>query len=172
MISRLLPFIGTGGLLLLLAWLGVKAVEVYQAQPTYVAIPELSPTEIEKTAPVTQLQVTTRPEVYYAAITDRPLFEPGRRPFIGKTTAPEQVPEPVAEPPATAEPKELPPPVLSLQGVMTIDNNTVALIAINGSIPDWVSKGDPVSDWTLSEIGSDWVEISRKSRRIRVEMYK
>jgi len=172
MIRRLLPFIGTGSLLLLLVVLGRKAVEVYHAQPVIETIPEQVLEESVQTAQVRQLQITTRPAVYYAAITDRPLFEPGRRPYVEQAAAPEQMPEPVAEPPAPVQATELPAPELSLQGVMMIDNNTVALIAINGGIPDWVSKGDPVDDWTLSEIGSDWVEISRDARRIRVEMYK
>lgn len=171
MIGRLLPLIGTGSLMVTVALLGQKAAETYQGQRAFVAETTM-PTNKAPTNTLAPTQVAQRPVVYYAAITDRPLFEPTRRPFMREEAVPEFTAEPVDEAPAPAAPTELPPPELTLQGVMTMDNNTVALIGINGDIPAWVSKGDTVSGWSLSKIGSDWVEISREARRIRVEMYK
>lgn len=171
MIKRLFPLIGTSSLLFAVAMLGWKMAEVYKTKPVFVSKTAVDAPQTPAMA-ATRVQVPQRPAIYYAAITDRPLFEPSRRPYTQEETAPEPKPDPVVEAPTPTAPAELPPPELILQGVMTLNDNVAALIGINGETPEWVSKGDPVSDWTLSEVGSDWIEISRKARHIRVEMYK
>lgn len=169
MIVRLLPLIGTGSLIAIVALLGMKAAEVSQIKVTS---PETTPKQNVPTASTHPTQITQRPAVYYAAITERPVFDPSRRPYVPEAVAPEPVPEPVEEAPEPSQPKELPPPELTLQGIITRDERTAALIGINGEAPSWVAQGDPVADWTLNDIGNDWIEISRGARIIRVDMYK
>ena len=171
MIKRLFPLIGTSSLLFVVAMLGWKMAEVYKAKPAFVSEMAVGAPQTPAMAAI-RAQAPQRPAIYYAAITDRPLFEPSRRPYIQQEIAPEPTPDPVAEAPTPTAPEELPPPELTLQGVMTLNDSVAALIGINGETPEWVSIGDPISDWTLSEVGSDWIEISRKARHIRVEMYK
>ena len=169
MITRLFPWIGTGSLVALVAVLGLKAMDVWQtkpARPVAISVPDIA-------APTaTPDQLVQRPAVYYAAITERPLFEPSRRPYTPETKTLPPEPEPVIETAKPDEPTEQPPPAITLQGIMAGDERNTALVGVNGGSPVWVSKGDPVADWTVSNIGNDWIEISRKSRSIQVDMYK
>lgn len=169
MIARLLPLIGTGILIAIVALLGMRAAEVSQIKITS---PETVHERDVPTSSAPQTRATQRPAVYYAAITERPVFDPSRRPYVPVAVAPEPVPEPVEEAPEPSQPKEVPPPELTLQGIITRDERTAALIGINGEVPSWVTQGDPVADWTLNDIGNDWIEISRDARIIRMDMYK
>lgn len=169
MIARLFPLIGTGSLIAIVALLGMKAAEVSQIMITS---PETALKQDVPTASASPTQVTQRPAVYYAAITERPVFDPSRRPYTPEAVASEPVPEPVEEAPEPSQPQEVPPPELTLQGIITRDEQTAALIGINGETPSWIAQGDPVADWTLNNIGNDWIEISRDARIIRVDMYK
>lgn len=172
MISRLLPLLGTASLIAVVAMLGAKALEVSRVELQQPATLETT----QNSVPISDsAQIVTRPAIYYAAITDRPLFEPDRRPYVAEPQTPPPEPEPLAVPiieePEPVVQVEAPPPTLSLQGIMTRDNKNAALIGIDGADPEWMAQGEPISTWVLSEIGNDWIEISRDARRIRVDMY-
>ena len=171
MIARLLPLVGTASLLAVLMLLGMQASKVYQTKLTHPepAAPIDMPTE--KSAPNL---TAARPAVYYNAITQRPLFEPSRRPYVQKIEPPEPEPTPesVVKTPEPAPEKETPPPGVLLQGVIADKERNAALISVNGQEPSWVTQGQDIQGWTLNAIGNDWIEISRQARIIRVDMYK
>ncbi|WP_457645940.1 hypothetical protein [Profundibacter sp.] len=171
MIARLLPLVGTSLLIALVAMLGLKVFQNIRTKPVQntvsVPVPQNIPASSSATAPV-----TNRPAVYYAAITERPLFDPTRRPYAPEQVAVEPEVDEVPKAPTPEPEQETPPPSISLQGIMTRDNKKAALIGINDGDSVWVLQGDPVADWTLSNIGNDWIEISRDARNIRVDMYK
>lgn len=173
MIARLFPLIGTGSLIALVGLLGFKA---HEASQTKIASPKIASTQNVLTPSASPTQLIQRPAVYYATITNRPVFAPSRRPYVPEIIAPKPVsmpaPESVEEAPKPAQQIEIAPPEVVLQGVIARDERTAALIGINGESPAWVGQGDQVAGWTLSDIGSDWIEISREARSIRVGMYK
>lgn len=170
MITRLLPLCGTGILIAIVALLGIKAAEVSKIKLAY---PEAAPAQDAPTTQAQSAKIIQRPDVYYAAITERPVFDPSRRPYVPKVAATETAPKPAVETPKpVAQAVETPPPEVNFQGIITRDERTAALIGLNGEAPAWVAQGDPIAGWTLSDIGNDWIEISRDARSIRVDMYK
>lgn len=170
MIARLLPLIGTGILAATVTLLGVKMAHLSKIKHVY---SEATLTQATPTSPAQTTQVTQRPDAYYAAITERPVFSPLRRPYVPKvvTSAPISKPVLVVSKPVV-QAAEAPPPEVTFQGVITRDERTAALIGLNGEAPTWVVQGDAIAGWTLSNIGNDWIEISRAARSIRVDMYK
>ncbi|HHI70476.1 MAG TPA: hypothetical protein ENJ91_05690 [Rhodobacteraceae bacterium] len=172
MIARVLPFAGTAILGSAVVILGIKALDVFRVEPTIETPVEDSFAGASESHRESQQAMARRPEVFYAAITERPLFDPSRRPFVLQETTPApQDPVPVAVEPEKP-PEELPPPQIVLQGVITKNDRNSALIGIDGKPSVWVSEGDFVDGWKINEIGSDWIEISQKARNLRVEMYK
>lgn len=170
MIARLLPLIGTGILIAITALLGIKAAEVSKRRPAN------SVATLTQDAPAPQTQtahIAQRPDAYYAAITERPVFAPLRRPYVPKVAASEPAPKPAVEvPKPVAQAIEARPPEVTFQGIITRDERKAALIGLDGEAPAWVAQGDSIAGWTLSNIGNDWIEISRDARSIRVDMYK
>lgn len=171
MIARFLPLVGTGSLIALVTLLGVKTVEVSKLE---LVQPETAPKPNTATPETAQARVIQKPAAYYSAITDRPLFEPSRRPYVPETAvhAPEPEPELVPKAPIIVAPQEIPAPTITLQGIMAGDEQNNALIGINGGAPTWVPQGGSVANWILTEVGNDWIEISRDARSIRVDLYK
>lgn len=106
-----------------------------------------------------------RPNAYYDAVTDRPLFAPQRRPFepaVVVDTEP-QAPEPVAV--------EEPQPIFRLKGVMNIDGGYRALVESSAGVTEWIEEKNELSGWVIEEIGPDWVEIKKNESSIRLDMY-
>lgn len=107
-----------------------------------------------------------RPEAYYRAITERPLFAPGRRPVDARTAA-EQV-EPIQETPPSSP---IPEPEFELLGVMQVGEQPTALIRPDDGTAVWVSEGQSIQGWNITEIEANSVEISRDARRISLRLY-
>ena len=106
-----------------------------------------------------------RSDVYYQAITDRPIFSETRRPFT-----PEQAPpEPVSESPQKTTEA---PPLVRLLGVMSGAEQTRVLVSVDGNTPIWLSQGEKIGAWTISETGTDWFEIASGEQSIRLDLYE
>lgn len=105
-----------------------------------------------------------RPAIFYKAITDRPLFAPGRRP--ASQTAEVQPENPV--PAAThAEPSAK----FTLKGTMQIGEKVSALLELNDGDPVWLEVGETLAEWKLTDVSGDWIELTKNSEIIRVELY-
>lgn len=109
-----------------------------------------------------------RSEVYYAAITERPLFAATRRPFVAETVTVEETP--ILEEPPAPDAEILPAVVLF--GLMGGTDMRQALISVEGAQPEWISVGDKLGPWTLTDAGSDWLELSFDAQKIRLELYE
>lgn len=109
-----------------------------------------------------------RSAIYYAAITDRPVFSQTRRPLDAKidvVAAPVvEAPEPVPEPEAL--------PTVTLLGLMGGTEKPRALLSVEGAAPLWLSVGQTTGPWTLSDAGSNWLEITADDQKIRLELFK
>ncbi len=171
MISGILSAAGTLTLAGTVAATGYWAVDVYGQQP---AIPDLtvpasagSVTALGSNQPSTRRQ---RPEVFYAALLERPLFAPSRRPVVAEPEVDVIIQEeaPRAEP----EPEKVPIPDLGLLGVMGTDNTNRALVANAGGEPVWITAGTTIAGWTVAAIGPDWLELNLDNETIRIEMYQ
>lgn len=108
-----------------------------------------------------------RSKIYYAAIVERPLFAPNRRPNAPLKS--DEVQEVVvsAEPVTSSE-----RPEISVHGVMVDATGSKVLISAVGESPQWAKPGTKIGGWTVSDIGPDWVELSLASETFRFEMYQ
>lgn len=171
MISQLLATAGTVTLAGAVAASGYWASRVYADQP---ALPDLSAATLEDTdqAAANRRAETraARPEVFYAALLERPLFAPGRRPVTPEPEIEVVVQEPA---PAPAPVPEKPPaPDLKLLGVMGTGDTNRALVANGPGDPIWIDAGTTIAGWAVATIGTDWLELSLESETIRIEMYQ
>ncbi|WP_170328195.1 hypothetical protein [Ruegeria arenilitoris] len=107
-----------------------------------------------------------RSKIYYAAIVERPLFAPERRPITPQKTDAEQEAVVVVESTPSSE-----RPAVSLHGVMVDTNGRKALISAAEASPEWAELGAKVNGWTVSDIGSNWVELKLATETFRFEMY-
>lgn len=122
-----------------------------------------------ETAPsVETIQVVRRPDVFYAAIIQRPLFAPDRRPDI------EPVPEVARDETAVAPEPAATDTDFRLLGVFGRDKTRRALVqGSGGEDPDWAGISDSLpGNWKIKNIGDDWVEISRGAATQRLELYR
>lgn len=127
----------------------------------------------EETSPISQptraLQTlpSPRPDIYYAAITDRPLFAPERRPSIPRI---ETVPE--TEEVAVAAPVRRHPDGLTLSGVLDGGEYPKALIAVGSSLPDWYQVGDVVDGWSITRIFENAIILTEGDGSHRLELFQ
>ncbi|MDA7966148.1 hypothetical protein [Ruegeria sp.] len=108
-----------------------------------------------------------RSKIYYAAIVERPLFAPERRPKTQVAADDEQEPAIVAEPVMLSE-----RPDVSVHGVMVDASGSKALISVAEESPQWAELGTSIGGWTVSDIGPDWVELGLATETFRFEMYQ
>lgn len=106
-----------------------------------------------------------RPEIYYKAITDRPLFAPARRPLVGEVT---EAVTPAAEP---VQPTARKPDVM-LMGAMGNDKDMMALLKINDEDGQWFSVGENIDGWEVKKVTPTWVELTDGDTQFRVEMFE
>ncbi|MBO6924185.1 MAG: hypothetical protein JJ859_18385 [Roseicyclus sp.] len=166
--SRLLhPAVGTGAMLAMVA--GLSAV-VFSIDPEQA--PAL-PSNVRELAPAVDAPAgafaAPRPRnaIYYAAITDRPLFAPTRRPDVmDAPPGPEAEPEPDRE--IAFAP---PPPQVRLLGVLQTGTSASALLSIEGGAPVWVPEGADIEGWRMSEVSATSVVLTADDRSLRLEMY-
>ena len=113
---------------------------------------------------------------------ERPIFSPGRRPFVASYTwlaesepmsRGEQVHANTLE---DSEPDDLSigagPPELSVVGVSVGPQVARALVVESLSPnPSWFEVGMDIDDWTISQIDSGGLSLKRDGRQIRYDMY-
>ncbi len=105
-----------------------------------------------------------------AALAERPLFMPDRRPLPPPPAEPVEVAE--VKPPEPVKSKPLPPkpvvdPRLALQdarllGVMDDEGQRHALVS-NGEDEVWLALGDEFEGWTVTEISRTSLELQNQS---------
>ncbi len=110
-----------------------------------------------------------RPEVFYNAILDRPLFNANRRPVIQQAKSEENTSRPVV--PASSRPQEL-PAGLSVNGVLSGGPSPTALVGTDSSGPVWISEGEEIEGWVLTKISAYEVKFSNGAREVNVELFK
>lgn len=109
-----------------------------------------------------------RPDVFYEAITTRPLFSPTRRPV-------QAVPDTVAAPkPIVAAPTPTlsEQPKIALGGVLGSTNERQALILFDDRQAQWLRVGDDVDGWEIINISDKAVILSADARTFRLEMFQ
>ncbi|MEM1159380.1 MAG: hypothetical protein AAGJ28_00465 [Pseudomonadota bacterium] len=170
---RLLPPPGT---LILTAGLGLTGWQIAVQSP--VDLPgQPGAGETSATAAAGQSQSTrmplrrTRPDRFYAAITDRPLFNETRRPSaVGAAAeAPIAAPAPASEPAEATAPT---PPEVALKGLMLGGATDSALIAWPDGRTEWRRLGEKIDGWVLQEIDPGFVTIINAGVTHRVDLYR
>ena len=122
------------------------------------------------TAPVTDASSrrARRPDRFYQAIAERPLFAPGRRPAaVDAAPAEPEVVEAVE--PEPAAPEAL---AARLSGVMAGGARPAALIAIGAAAPEWVRVGDSVGSWILVGVDGAGADLESGGRSQRLELHR
>lgn len=110
-----------------------------------------------------------RPEVFYNATTERPLFAPTRRPaepYEEMEVAVVEDIEPVEETSEIA-----PIPEMELLGVFQNGPEETALIRIGEDEPIWIAAGQVEQGWSLDEVNANAVKIHRDDTYITLEMF-
>jgi len=163
--------VGTSTLLLLatLTWMITPEARSRIHRVTPQALPS-EDTAVQNTAlPVGRSNLKS--DVFYEAITQRPLFAPNRRPATSNEPMAEQVAEPDPEP-VTATSEHIAAPEISLHGIMR--NGTVrhAFLSVSSQEPAWVALNTEISGWRLETIENNWIELVRQDHKHRVELYK
>lgn len=105
-----------------------------------------------------------RPDVFYEAITDRPLFAPSRRP------------EMISEVVAIEEPKQieeiLRPENLVLSGVLGGTPSRSAFISVGGLEGEWFRTNDEIEGWAITDIGPDAITLTDGNDSFRLELFE
>lgn len=168
---QLLPMVGTGLLAGLVAILAARAVDFGAgATPVSPSIALANPVEIgPQTSPSEPVRTRgPRNAVFYAAITDRPLFAPTRRPVVAET---DLEPQPVEEVVVPSDDVATVFPEFRFLGSMTTEAGALALIAAGEGAAEWLARDMEVQGWRLDAIGEDWVELSSGDRKTRLELF-
>ena len=107
-----------------------------------------------------------RPDVFYEAITERPLFAPARRPTADASRVSAPVPAVV--------PKQEPtiPVGWRLTGILGGDGNRSALIAAGGGEADWFREDDQIEGWTVRLITDSRVTLSAGDAGFDLELFE
>lgn len=135
-------------------------------QPTPLQSTELESTEFER---------QFRSDVYYQAITERPLFSATRRPISIEPTE-EVIANVIVETPVIVTPEPAPieeePVNFSIHGTMESNGKSFALIGLDGGPPEWIPENGLISGWTLREITAELAEFHKDTEVIRVYLYE
>lgn len=167
-LSGILPFLGTATLTGIAAALGTLAFQTTPAAPDIVPTQTTDPVP-QTTAQQNQTLPSARPDVFYAAITERPLFAPTRRPVDNATPAAvvTQAPEP-----AVTAPVLTPPTDLKLSGILGGGTNRSAFVAREDGSGEWLRVDTKIEGWTITEIGPEWIVLSAGDDTFRLELFK
>ena len=145
MMDKVFPVLGTLILMCTAYISGGYALESYRASISTQRDIEQVPLPDNEWQPTGISLPKQRPEVFYAAITDRPVFEPTRRPV---STAPAQIAtEPETAPETGRNPSPL--PQLELLGVIRSSQSSSALLSVDGGAALWIKEGEMVSKWQV-----------------------
>jgi len=167
--SQITGILGTLTLLAGAVATGIWAVSSYTGPATDgpVAVDNMAPA----TAPRQSLErvlPAPRPDVFYQAITDRPLFAPNRRP-VAAATAIMTVEEVVPEEPVTAAQR---PDGLVLGGVLDGTDRRSAFIVIEGADGAWFQKDDLIQGWAITDITPDAITLANGDDSFRLELFE
>lgn len=170
--ARLLPWAGSS--LLLCASAGtlywatrtLQAFELPEIPPPAAASVPATDTETDSSA----WNTVRRPAVYYAAITDRPLFAPLRRPAAPDDGQVQALPQAEAAPTADLQ-AETVVPVFTLHGTMAMADTGSALIGADDQPPEWLSVGGSIAGFTLNTVGPDWAQLSSSKTELKLDLY-
>lgn len=169
--SSIFPLIGTTALAVIATLLGQFVMNMTPATP----VPE-SPEKPDPAVQTVEQQSrrqslpAVRPEIFYAAITERPLFAPTRRPVDRSSEpAPEVIgtPEPVAIVPSIQ-----PPTDLQLSGILGDGLNRSAFVARVDESGEWLRLGAEIDGWTITEIGPEWIILTAGEDIFRLELFE
>ncbi len=166
--ASLAPWSGTLLMFALAATLGLAVLRNVEAHESSEPEPQAS-TETVSAGAAALTMPPARADVYFSAITERPLFSPLRRPTpeLGQGPAAEPDPPAVQEPVAV----EIIRPDLRLLGTLTGGERASALIAQAGGEPVWLRRGDVIGGWTLISIDPDTINLSLDSESFRLDLY-
>lgn len=169
--NRFLPLLGTALLTMITIIAGNNALA-----PASVAAPPDASAAIDTNALANNIATrqptipSVRPDIYYNAILDRPLFAPTRMP---------QLPEPERAQAAPAQPLETIPATTNasptgilLSGIIGAENSRSALLGLEGTNQNWVRIDDKIEGWTITAIGADWLELSLDHQTYRLELFE
>ena len=170
MISKIAPLFGSLCLLGLMAGVGLFAstqswTEVQdQSSANLIPLSENVQSSARSVAPL----LPPRPDIFYDAITARPLFSPTRRP-IEATAELVAVPEPVE---ALPTPEMSEQPNVGLGGVLGSIDERKALILFEDSPARWLRLGDDVDGWKITDISDKTITLSSDTRTFRLELFQ
>lgn len=101
----------------------------------------------------------------------RPLFSPNRRKYVAPPPPKKQQAKPA--PVAKSEPQKQETPVnVQLVGISISGAYTKALVQTDlQPDPLWVSVGEKIGPWTVSEIGSGAITITADDRVVSINLY-
>jgi hypothetical protein len=100
----------------------------------------------------------------------RPLFSPTRREFTPMAVAEVVVEQP--QPVAAPESNQLVAPSFVLHGTRNIMSHPAALISVTEQMAsEWYHVGQSVDGWTLDEIRSDGVSLSKSNTVHDLKLY-
>lgn len=169
MIGRLLPVLGTLTLLATTYVSGQYALGIYREHLSPdAAVRDAEPLENQR-QPASASLPKPRPDIYYAAITDRPIFEPTRRPVTMAPTPVEVEPETIEVAPTSSDRPPL--PVVELLGVIRSSESGSALLSIDGGAALWFKEGATISGWRLNKVLDEQIEFVRDSESEIVDLY-
>jgi hypothetical protein len=168
----------------ILPWAGSSLLLCVAAGTLHWSVRSIQSFEIPEVPPLTPVSVTPadaegekgawvpvrRPAVYYAAITDRPLFAPLRRPVPPDSGLAEAQPEAAAVPEADIADQAV-VPVLALHGTMVMSGGGSALIGVDDQPPEWIAVGGVIAGFTVNSIGPDWAQLSSSKTDLKLDMY-
>lgn len=170
MINSVAPLVGTVCLLGLTVGAGLFASaqienEVQdQASDSIVSASE----NTQPSASLTPQRPPPRPDIFYDAITARPLFSPTRRPAEAATDI-VVTPEPVEALPTLILSER---PNIGLGGVLGSIDERKALIIFEDSPARWLRLGDDVDGWKITDISDKTITLSSDTRTFRLELFQ
>lgn len=171
MILRPAPYLGTMALavaataILAWCWHVVQRFEAPFVAELTIADPAQSDAGGTQSDPIP----TPRPAVYYAAITERPLFFSTRRPEVADPDRTVPAPEPRLD--ESAEPAPVDAPQLTLKGTLFTESGWTALVSAGDLPAEWLDIGSSLAGLTLAAVGPDWAEFTSDTLTLKLDLY-
>lgn len=123
--------------------------------------PDRVPMVADLPVPLTGRFEPPEPEAV-AALVERPLFDPSRRPAAAAPAV-----EPAAPAPATAA-----LPIVALHGIFRHDGRPRALVrTVEGGPSTWVGVGDRLQGWTVEAIAADTITLGHGGQQKNVQLH-
>ncbi len=110
-------------------------------------------------------------ELTFVQTFSRPLFSPDRRKYQPPKAKPKPKPKKKVAKKKPAK-KAVKPPKFRLMGVSIVGTKARALIAgAPEDGPTWLSQGDAILKWTLTEVRDQSVTFTREDMQVTFELY-